>query len=89
MLHQSIHEYRVVDRWDQHMQQIRRAEKDGASPSDSPEEEAGGRDVASPVPPAVGQLASDINTNFEDPGLWPNWWSMLEEADFVGAFPGA
>lgn len=90
VLHQSVHEYRVVDRSDQHIQQIHRAERDGASHQDSPtgEPSSDQEDIASQLVPPIGQLASDLNMNLEDPGLWPNWWSMLEEVDFTGGLPG-
>ena len=87
-LHHSVHEYRVVDRSEEHMQQINRAETQPASPVDVSSD-----GTAGPNPPG-GSVASfplaDIDGILDDqlPGMWPNWWSSLEDVDLSGAFSG-
>ncbi|PNP79916.1 hypothetical protein FNYG_06613 [Fusarium nygamai] len=71
-LHQSIHEYRIVDRSDQHLQQISHADRNSARR----EEEA----VASQVQVA-GNMGAAVNAAVPDP--FPNWWSMLQEVEFT------
>ncbi|KAG9508171.1 hypothetical protein J7337_001734 [Fusarium musae] len=71
-LHQSIHEYRIVDRSDQHLQQISHADRNSARR----EEEA----VASQVQ-VPGNMGAAVNASVPDP--FPNWWSMLQEVEFT------
>ncbi|KAF5628857.1 transcriptional regulatory [Fusarium sp. NRRL 52700] len=71
-LHQSIHEYRIVDRSDQHLQQISHADRNTARR----EEEA----VASQVHVA-SNMGAVVNASVLDP--FPNWWSMLQEVEFT------
>jgi len=71
-LHQSIHEYRIVDRSDQHLQQISHADRNSARR----EEEA----VASQVQVA-SNMGAAVNASVPDP--FPNWWSMLQEVEFT------
>ncbi|KAH7121599.1 hypothetical protein EDB81DRAFT_700522 [Dactylonectria macrodidyma] len=83
-LHQSIHEFRVIDRSDQHIEQIHRAEQDATNRIESPIQEVEQFNGSQPginPPPIV-----DASGSGDDQGLWPNWWSMLEDADFSGAF---
>ncbi|KAM0417228.1 hypothetical protein ACHAPT_012739 [Fusarium lateritium] len=74
-LHQSIHEYRIVDRSDLHLQQIRRADRNSSRYNEN--EERTGREQAH-VP--MGFNAA-TNPAFLDP--FPNWWSMLQEVEFA------
>ncbi|KAI5458924.1 hypothetical protein BGZ63DRAFT_473743 [Mariannaea sp. PMI_226] len=85
VLHQSVHEYRIIDRSDLQIQQIRRAERDAASRVHVPTEGSSDAEgLVTDEQAVTNQFPSDLNINLEDPGLWPNWWSMLEEVDFAG-----
>ncbi|KAF5007728.1 hypothetical protein FDECE_5976 [Fusarium decemcellulare] len=74
-LHQSIHEYRIVDRSDQHLQQIRRADRNSSRTNENIERTA---IEQAQVPPSPGAA---VNPPFIDP--FPNWWSMLQEVEFA------
>ncbi|KAM6507963.1 hypothetical protein FSOLCH5_013163 [Fusarium solani] len=74
-LHQSIHEYRIVDRSDLHLQQIRRADRN--SSRDIENDDRVGREQAQ-VPMGLNPTG---NPAFLDP--FPNWWSMLQEVEFA------
>ncbi|KAH7121750.1 hypothetical protein B0J13DRAFT_567218 [Dactylonectria estremocensis] len=83
-LYQSIHEFRVIDRSDQHIEQIHRAEQDATNRVDDSIQEASQFNTVQPNINAQSGL--DFGISGDDQGLWPNWWSMLEDADFSGAF---
>lgn len=83
VLHQSIHEYRIVDRSEQHMQQINRAETQPASPA-----EASGTAAQEGVLPVFSSAGMEEVQDDLMPGMWPNWWSTLEDVDLSGAFTG-
>ncbi|KAM0493937.1 hypothetical protein ACHAP8_008961 [Fusarium lateritium] len=71
-LHQSIHEYRIVDRSDQHLQQISHADRNSTRRED-------GNDASMQT---QGQaMNTAINASVPDP--FPNWWSMLQEVEFT------
>ncbi|WAO90020.1 Zn(2)-C6 fungal-type domain-containing protein [Fusarium falciforme] len=74
-LHQSIHEYRIVDRSDLHLQQIRRADRNSSRENEN--DERVGREQAQ-VPIGMNPAG---NPAFLDP--FPNWWSMLQEVEFA------
>ena len=84
-LHQSVHEFRIVDRSEQHMQQIHRAETQPASAVDVPLE---GCPVTSALPEITlatfNWTGMDGVGDGQPPGLWPNWWSTLEDVDLPG-----
>ncbi|KAF4455594.1 putative transcriptional regulatory protein PB1A11.04c [Fusarium austroafricanum] len=71
-LHQSIHEYRIVDRSDQHLQQISHADRNSLRREDESE--------VRQAQAATG-LSAAINASVPDP--FPNWWSMLQEVEFT------
>ncbi|KAF4777814.1 fungal specific transcription factor domain-containing protein [Colletotrichum scovillei] len=79
VLHQSVHEFRVVDRSAQHLEEINNAERGAVStgegnnvPGDKTNQNIGGLNPQALID-AVGSM--------DDQGLWPNWWSMLEDVD--------
>ncbi|KAK1689351.1 fungal-specific transcription factor domain-containing protein [Colletotrichum godetiae] len=79
VLHQSVHEFRVVDRSAQHLEEINNAERSAVSTGegnivsgDKPNQNIGG------INP---QGLIDAAGSMDDQGLWPNWWSMLEDVD--------
>ncbi|KAF5517174.1 putative transcriptional regulatory protein [Colletotrichum aenigma] len=83
VLHQSVHEFRVVDRSAQHLEEINNAERNsmGAAEGDT------SSDKEQQNPPAFSaQALIDPDGNIDDQGLWPNWWSMLEEVNAAEIF---
>ncbi|KAF4943519.1 hypothetical protein FSARC_14904 [Fusarium sarcochroum] len=74
-LHQSIHEYRIVDRSDQHMQQISHADRNSSARDDESELSVAGQ----------AHMSSNLGANSNPPLLdpFPNWWSMLQEVEFT------
>ncbi|KAI8215712.1 fungal specific transcription factor [Colletotrichum sp. SAR 10_76] len=83
VLHQSVHEFRVVDRSAQHLEEINNAERNsmGAAEGDN------SSDKEQQNPPAFSaQALIDPDGNIDDQGLWPNWWSMLEEVNAAEIF---
>ncbi|PCD30073.1 hypothetical protein FGRA07_10223 [Fusarium graminearum] len=73
-LHQSIHEYRIVDRSDQHLQQISHADRNSSRRED-------GNDV--PVPTQNQSMSAAVSASVSVPDPFPNWWSMLQEVEFT------
>ncbi|KAL0936267.1 fungal specific transcription factor [Colletotrichum truncatum] len=78
VLHQSVHEFRVVDRSAQHLEEINNAERSSIGTVE-------GDGLVDKQQPSVGGLSAqaliDPSGNMDDQGLWPNWWSMLEEVN--------
>ncbi|KZL67810.1 fungal specific transcription factor [Colletotrichum tofieldiae] len=78
VLHQSVHEFRVVDRSAQHLEEINNAERtsintaEGDSLSEKPQSNSSSFNT---------QALLDATGTIDDQGLWPNWWSMLEDVD--------
>ncbi|OBS26254.1 hypothetical protein FPOA_00194 [Fusarium poae] len=73
-LHQSIHEYRIVDRSDQHLQQISHADRNSSRKED-------GINLSAST---QGQtVSSSLNASLSVPDPFPNWWSMLQEVEFT------
>ncbi|TDZ33647.1 putative transcriptional regulatory protein [Colletotrichum spinosum] len=81
VLHQSVHEFRVVDRSAQHLEEIDNAER---SAMNSPGAGPGGADRPAQITTTTGfvaQAPADSSGSMDDQGLWPNWWSMLEDVN--------
>lgn len=79
VLHQSVHEFRVVDRSAQHLEEINNAERsaaDGELPADRQQTQGANGMVLN-----AQALIDSGGGSMDDQGLWPNWWSMLEEVD--------
>ncbi|KAM0187732.1 hypothetical protein ACHAPI_011052, partial [Fusarium lateritium] len=74
-LHQSIHEYRIVDRSDQHLQQINHADHNSLRRDEENDAAVTGQ---TQVPTGPGTA---VNASVPDP--FPNWWSMLQEVEFT------
>ncbi|KAG5657459.1 hypothetical protein KAF25_006023, partial [Fusarium avenaceum] len=74
-LHQSIHEYRIVDRSDQHLQQINHADHNSLR-RDEENDAAVTRQTQ-----AATNMGTAVNASVPDP--FPNWWSMLQEVEFA------
>ncbi|KAF6823221.1 fungal specific transcription factor [Colletotrichum plurivorum] len=80
VLHQSVHEFRVVDRSAQHLEEINNAERSAAADGEVAADRQQPQGAASMVLNAQALIDSG-GGNVDDQGLWPNWWSMLEEVD--------
>ncbi|KZL65572.1 fungal specific transcription factor domain-containing protein [Colletotrichum incanum] len=78
VLHQSVHEFRVVDRSAQHLEEINNAERISISTAegDSLAEKQQNNSTS-----FNAQALLDATGTIDDQGLWPNWWSMLEDVD--------
>ncbi|OLN97093.1 putative transcriptional regulatory protein C1327.01c-like protein 1 [Colletotrichum chlorophyti] len=77
VLHQSVHEFRVVDRSAQHLEEINNAEKSSIGTADG--DVSAERQQVSMS--GLTQTLIDPSGGIDDQGLWPNWWSMLEDVD--------
>ncbi|KAF3801056.1 hypothetical protein GCG54_00010335 [Colletotrichum gloeosporioides] len=83
VLHQSVHEFRVVDRSAQHLEEINNAERNSMGMAEGDNSS----DKEQQNPPAFSaQALIDPDGNIDDQGLWPNWWSMLEEVNAAEIF---
>lgn len=77
VLHQSIHEFRVVDRSAQHLVEINNAERSSIGTAE-------GDSLSEKQQQNVGFNAQglvDATGAMDDQGLWPNWWSLMEDVD--------
>ncbi|KAH8433933.1 fungal specific transcription factor domain-containing protein [Aspergillus melleus] len=89
ILHQSIHEFRVVDRSNDHIQEIEGAERatghaGHVSLSNIPETRANTVDLDMPL----GQLLVEASAFAHDHGAWGHWWPSLEEVDLALGLDG-
>jgi hypothetical protein len=83
VLHQSIHEFRVIDRSDQHMQEIEGAERE-AAPSTrrlSPAVTSGSDPLDLHMP--LSNLLAEVSTHAHERGVWSHWWPNLDEINLA------
>ncbi|GKT40336.1 uncharacterized protein ColSpa_00517 [Colletotrichum spaethianum] len=78
VLHQSVHEFRVVDRSAQHLEEINNAERSVTSTAEGDVLTEKQQNNSSSI---NAQALLDATGTIDDQGLWPNWWSMLEDVD--------
>ncbi|KAJ5988028.1 hypothetical protein N7481_003238 [Penicillium waksmanii] len=76
VLHQSIHEFRVVDRSDQHLQEIEGAERE-AVPVPTPATNAGTDSLDLDMP--LNNLLTEVSTYAHEQGMWSHWWGSLDD----------
>ncbi|KYK57302.1 fungal specific transcription factor [Drechmeria coniospora] len=82
-LHQSIHEFRVVDRSGEHNREIDGAERAAASTAQA------AADAGMTTPPIQGldtntllnQLMAEVSSNLDEQGAWSQWWPPIEQVD--------
>ncbi|UQC86513.1 fungal specific transcription factor domain-containing protein [Colletotrichum lupini] len=79
VLHQSVHEFRVVDRSAQHLEEINNAERGAVSTGEG--SNVSGDKANQNIGGLNPQALIDAVGSMDDQGLWPNWWSMLEDVD--------
>lgn len=83
VLHQSVHEFRVVDRSAQHLEEIDNAERSSIS---TVEGEILSEKIQHNTTGLSAQALVDPTGSMDEQGLWPNWWSMLEDVDTSDIF---
>ncbi|KAM3506968.1 hypothetical protein MY11210_007341 [Beauveria gryllotalpidicola] len=77
VLHQSIHEFRGIDRSHQHTQEI-----DGADISrhaDAPRQPVEGIVPEVDTNTLLTQLLAEVSSNLDEQGAWSQWWPPVEE----------
>ena len=87
VLHQSIHEFRVVDRSDQHLQEIEGAEREverEAEPVPTPATNAGTDSLDLDMP--LNNLLTEVSTYAHEQGMWSHWWGSLDDIN-LSVFP--
>lgn len=80
VLHQSIHEFRVVDRSHQHLQEIEGAERaatESLQPTPATNPSADPLDLDVPL----SNLLTEVSTYAHEQGMWAHWWPSLEEVN--------
>ncbi|GLB07648.1 hypothetical protein AtubIFM57258_002996 [Aspergillus tubingensis] len=77
VLHQSIHEFRVVDRADQHIREIQEADVVSASPSNTTS--AANMEPDLDLDGPLSDLLNEASTNAYEQGMWSHWWPSLDE----------
>ncbi|KAF3384394.1 hypothetical protein F1880_002656, partial [Penicillium rolfsii] len=83
ILHQSIHEFRVVDRSHQYIQEIEGAER-GTDPSaseDTPATNPASESLDLDAP--LNDLLNEVSTYAHEQGMWSHWWPSLEEMNLA------
>ncbi|KAE8154290.1 hypothetical protein BDV25DRAFT_135982 [Aspergillus avenaceus] len=73
-LHQSIHEFRVVDRSDEHLREIQVAESGNAA-SEAMDSETDPLCLSAPL----SGLVNDLTQSAYEQGAWSQWWPALGE----------
>ncbi|KAJ6134968.1 hypothetical protein N7512_000128, partial [Penicillium capsulatum] len=81
VLHQSIHEFRVVDRTHQHLQEIEGAERvatgSPSNPTPATHQSTDSLDIDMPL----SNLLTEVSTYAHEQGMWSHWWPSLEEVN--------
>lgn len=70
-LHQSIHEFRVVDRSGAHDREIDGAERVVASAPYTPDHQD--------TNTLLNQLLAEVSSNLDEQGAWSQWWPPVEQ----------
>lgn len=83
-LHQSVHEFRVVDRSDQHSREIRGAERPPA-PATSPSAVQTIPEHELDTNTLLNQLFAEVSNNLDEQGAWSQWWPAIEQVDLQSA----
>ncbi|PHH90190.1 hypothetical protein CDD83_4289 [Cordyceps sp. RAO-2017] len=84
-LHQSVHEFRVVDRSDDHNRELDGVEsaavssspdetQEAAAPANTPERQM---DTSS----LLNQLLAEVSSNLDEQGAWSQWWPPMEQLE--------
>ncbi|KAI2789776.1 hypothetical protein POX_d05274 [Penicillium oxalicum] len=83
ILHQSIHEFRVVDRSHQYIQEIEGAERatDPSTSGTTPATNAASDSLDLDAP--LNDLLTEVSTYAHEQGMWSHWWPSLEEMNVL------
>jgi hypothetical protein len=81
-LHQSVHEFRVVDRSDQHSREIDGADRARTEfthrvADDTLETSSESLDTNA----LLNQFLVEVGSNADEQGPWSQWWPLMEEVD--------
>ncbi|KHN96236.1 serine/threonine-protein kinase ppk6 [Metarhizium album ARSEF 1941] len=82
-LHQSVHEFRVVDRSDAHTREIRGAERPSAQatwPVQGHEHEHE-HEHELDTNTLLNQLFAEVSNNLDEQGAWSQWWPAIDQVD--------
>ncbi|KAJ6075870.1 hypothetical protein N7499_007851 [Penicillium canescens] len=83
VLHQSLHEFRVPDRSDQHLQEIEGAEAPSVPLIPDPVLESNiGSDMLDLDMP-LNNLLNEVSTYAHEQGMWSHWWPPLDEVNLA------
>ncbi|RJE20222.1 fungal specific transcription factor [Aspergillus sclerotialis] len=79
-LHQSIHEFRVLDRSEQHLREIEGAEKE-AAPNGGipPETNADAATLGLDMP--LTDMLNEVSTYAHEQSMWSLWWPSIDEVN--------
>lgn len=81
VLHQSIHEFRGIDRSDQHTQEIDGADISKQAPQRLPME---GIVPEVDTNTLLTQLMAEVSSNLDEQGAWSQWWPPVDEVALPG-----
>lgn len=85
-LHQSVHEFRVVDRTDEHNREIDGAERAAAStPLDQMTGTTSTPENRLDTNTLLNQLMAEVSSNLDEQGAWSQWWPPMEQVDLPAA----
>lgn len=84
-LHQSVHEFRIIDRSKQHSQEIdeanREVPRETAVETPMVTETFGFDDQSLDTNTLLNQLLAEVSTNVDEQGAWSQWWPPMEEVE--------
>ncbi|KAF7716625.1 Fungal Zn(2)-Cys(6) binuclear cluster domain-containing protein [Penicillium ucsense] len=83
ILHQSIHEFRVVDRSHQYIQEIEGAERatDPSTSGTTPMTNTASDSLDLDAP--LNDLLTEVSTYAHEQGMWSHWWPSQEEMNVL------
>ncbi|CAG9982799.1 unnamed protein product [Clonostachys byssicola] len=82
-LHQSLHEFRVVDRSEQHMKEMDGVEQATDTSRDPMDDVATITDDSPDTNVLLESFLHEVNSNMDEQGPWSQWWPPMDEATFA------
>lgn len=83
-LHQSVHEFRIVDRSDEHSREIQGAERQSGTRT-SPNSVRSVPEHELDANTLLNQLFAEVSNNLDEQGAWSQWWPAIEQVDLQAA----
>ncbi len=92
-LHQSAHEFRIIDRSEQQDQEIARGDRPttvaaagmaGGQGDSAPEVGMGPFNFDDPsldTNTLLSQLMAEVSSNVDEQGAWSQWWPLMDEVE--------